>query len=310
MNKRMETSGMVLGFISIVGFSLSLPATRIAVTEIHPSIIGLGRSVIAAIIAAGILLVRRESLPKKSHINSLLIVAATVVFGFPLFSAWAMQKVHASHGGILLGIVPLATAAAGALRAGDRPSISFWVAAFFGSTVVVGFALIHGDGRLQTADLLLLVALISAAIGYAEGARLARELGGWQVICWALLIVLPITCPLFIFSTFKYGISASPAAWISFGYVSLISQLIGFFGWYHALAIGGVARVSQIQLLQPFMTLFASTIFLDEKLESITLIAAFLVLLTLLAGRKASVRNVHAGKRLLPEPLDRSAKLA
>ncbi len=306
MKRTEETSGMLLGLIAIIAFSVTLPATRLAVSEIHPSIIGLGRSVVAAIVAAGILLIKRQPIPQKSHIKSLVIVAASVVFGFPLLSAWAMQKVHASHGAILLGILPLATAAAGAFRAGDRPSSYFWASAIVGSTVVVGFAFIHGDGRLQIADLLLLVALIAGSIGYAEGGRLARDLGGWQVICWALLLAFPISSILLFVSILKYGVSASPQAWICFGYVSLISQLIGFFAWLHALAIGGVARVGQVQLLQPFFTLFASAILLGEKLELITLVAAFLVVLTLLAGRKTTVRKV----KTLPQPLDCSAKTA
>jgi drug/metabolite transporter (DMT)-like permease len=159
-----------------------------AVKEIHPSIIGFGRSAFAGVLAALILFFTRQRRPNMAQIKSLVIVASGVVIGFPFLSAWAMKSVHASHGAVLIGILPLATAAAGALRAGDRPSIGFWITAILGSAIVVSFAVIQGAGKLQSADLLLLVALLAGAVGYAEGGRLARELGGWQVICWALVL--------------------------------------------------------------------------------------------------------------------------
>jgi drug/metabolite transporter (DMT)-like permease len=211
-----------------------------------------------------------------------------------------MKSVHASHGAVLIGILPLATAAAGALRAGDRPSFGFWITATLGSAIVVGFAVIQGAGKLQTADLLLLIALLAGAVGYAEGGRLARELGGWQVICWALVISLPVSGPLFVMNILKHGFSASTPVWICFLYVSLISQLFGFFIWYHALAIGGVARVGQVQLIQPFLTMSGSAILLGEKLDVITIGAACLVVLTLLVGRKTSVKNVIRDLQLSP----------
>jgi drug/metabolite transporter (DMT)-like permease len=287
-----ETKGMLLGFIAIAAFSITLPATRLAVSEIHPSIIGFGRSVVAGIVAALILFITRQRRPNVDQIKSLAIVASGVVIGFPFLSAWAMRTVHASHGAVLIGILPLATAAAGALRAGDRPSFGFWITAMIGSAIVVGFAVIQGAGKLQTADLLLLIALLAGSVGYAEGGRLARELGGWQVICWALLLASPLSGTMFVANILKHGFSASPSVWICFLYVSFISQLFGFFIWYHALAIGGVARVGQVQLIQPFLTMFASTILLGEKLELLTLGAACLVVLTLLVGRKTSVRFV------------------
>lgn len=276
-----ESKGMMLGFIAIAAFSVTLPATRMAVREIHPSIIGFGRSVVAGVAAAFILFITRQRRPSLAQLKSLMIVASGVVLGFPFLSAWAMKSVHASHGAVLIGILPLATATAGALRAGDRPSFGFWITATLGSAIVVGFAVIQGAGNLQTADLLLLIALLLGAVGYAEGGRLARELGGWQVICWALVISMPISGPIFVTNILKHGFSASAPAWISFLYVSFISQLFGFFIWYHALAIGGIARVGQVQLVQPFLTMFSGGILLGEKLDSITLGAACLVVLTL-----------------------------
>jgi drug/metabolite transporter (DMT)-like permease len=296
MMQHKETKGMVLGFIAIAAFSVTLPATRMAVREIHPSLIGFGRSVVAGVIAAFILLITKQRRPSIAQVRSLLIIASGVVLGFPFLSAWAMKSVHASHGAVLIGILPLATAAAGALRAGDRPSFGFWITATLGSAIVVGFAVIQGAGRLQTADLLLLVALLLGSIGYAEGGRLARELGGWQVICWALVISLPVSGPLFVMNILKHGFSASTPVWICFLYVSLISQLFGFFIWYHALAIGGVARVGQVQLIQPFLTMSGSAFLLGEKLDLLTVGAACLVVLTLLIGRKMSVRNTATAR--------------
>lgn len=312
MMQNKESKGMLLGFIAIAAFSVTLPATRLAVREIHPSIIGFGRSVVAGIVAAFILFITHQRRPSLAQFKSLVIVASGVVLGFPFLSAWAMKSVHASHGAVLIGILPLATAAAGALRAGDRPSFGFWITAIFGSAIVVGFAVIQGAGKLQTADLLLLIALLLGAIGYAEGGRLARELGGWQVICWALVISLPISAPLFANTILKHGFSASVPVWICFLYVSFISQLFGFFIWYHALAIGGVARVGQVQLVQPFLTMFGGVILLGEKLDSITLGAAFLVVLTLLIGRRTSVKNVALAKtdKHLRESFDRRAQSA
>src|SRR5262245_5458893 len=280
MMQNKETKGMVLGFMAIAAFSITLPATRLAVTEIHPSIIGFGRSVVAGIVAAFILFFSGQRRPNLNQIKSLVIVASGVVLGFPFLSAWAMKSVHASHGAVLIGILPLATAAAGALRAGDRPSFGFWISAILGSAIVVGFAVIQGAGKIQTADLLLLIALLAGAVGYAEGGRLARELGGWQVICWALVIALPVSGPMFVANILRHGFSASPPVWICFLYVSFISQLFGFFIWYHALAIGGVARVGQVQLIQPFLTMSGSAILLGEKLVLITVGAACLVVLT------------------------------
>jgi drug/metabolite transporter (DMT)-like permease len=307
MMQNKETKGMVLGFIAIAAFSVTLPATRMAVKELHPSIIGFGRSVVAGMIAALILLIKKQQRPGVGQIKSLGIVACGVVIGFPFLSAWALKTVHASHGAVLIGILPLATAAAGALRAGDRPSFGFWITAMIGSAIVVGFAVIQGAGTLQSGDLILLIALLAGAVGYAEGGRLARELGGWQVICWALVISLPVSGPLFVMTILKHGFSASTPVWICFLYVSLISQLFGFFIWYHALAIGGVARVGQVQLIQPFLTMSGSALLLGEKLDALTIGAACLVVLTLLLGRKMTVRNASSATDSVPVRLQNAS---
>jgi drug/metabolite transporter (DMT)-like permease len=286
-----ETIGLFYGFLGVVGFSLTLPATRAAAIDLDPIFVGLGRGLVAAILAAVSLRLTHQPIPSKQQFRSLFVVGLGVVVGFPVLSALAMQQVPAAHGAVVLGLLPLATAIAGVLRAGDRPNFRFWMASIFGSTTVVCFGIISGAGQLQPADLALFGAGIAAAIGYAEGGRLAKILGGWQVICWALVIVAPFEVLPTIFVVLKQGLIASPIAWLGFAYVSVFSQFIAFFAWYHGMAIGGVARVGQIQLLQPFLTILASAILLGETLEPIALVTACLVLASVAAGKKASIKR-------------------
>ncbi|MBW4575060.1 MAG: DMT family transporter [Aphanothece sp. CMT-3BRIN-NPC111] len=286
-----KTLGLGYGFLGVLSFSLTLPATRVAVTELHPMIVGLGRGFVAALLAAAILHFTRQRLPTRSQFKSLLIIASGVVLGFPVLSAWAMQQLPAAHGAVILGLLPLMTAIAGTILAGERPSLTFWVASTVGSMTVVVFALISGFGHLQLADIALLISAIAGALGYAEGGKLARVLGGWQVICWALVITLPFLILPVAFAVLHYGLVASPSAWLGFGYVSIISQLLGFFPWYQGLAIAGVARVGQIQLLQPFLTILASALLLHEQIAPITLIAASLVFGSVSVGRQAAIER-------------------
>jgi drug/metabolite transporter (DMT)-like permease len=286
-----EAKGMAYGFMGVLVFSLTLPATREAVTFLDPVFVGLGRSVVAAVLAAVILLLMRQRFPSRTQIKSLILVAAGVVVGFPLLSAWAMTRVPASHGAIMLGILPLATALAGTLRTGDRPSPGFWMAGIVGSALVVAFALSSGSGRLQFADLALLGAVFAAALGYAEGARLSRSLDGWRVICWALVLAAPFLVVPVVIAVLAHGLSASPAAWLGFGYVSLMSQFLGFFVWYKGLTLGGVARVSQLQLLQPFLTVLASALLLGEIITTTMLIFALAVVATVAIGRRMAIRR-------------------
>jgi len=284
-----ETLGFAFGFLGVLTFSLTLPATRLAVAELDATVVGLGRAVIAAILAALLLKITRQPLPARRHLPSLGVIAAGVIVGFPLLSAWAMQSLPAAHGAIVLGILPLATALAGVLRTGERPSLGFWICSSLGSAIVVLFALLSGGGHLQVADLALLGAVAAAAIGYAEGGRLSRELGGWQVICWALVLAAPILVVPVLLTLMSQGLQASLPAWLGFGYVSVFSMFLGFFAWYHGLAIGGVARVSQVQLLQPFLTLFASALLLHEQVTPLTLSTALIVVALVALGKKAAI---------------------
>jgi drug/metabolite transporter (DMT)-like permease len=298
-----ETRGLAYGFLGVLGFSLTLPATRVAVAYFDPTAVGLGRALVAAGLAALLLLATRQPWPSRAQWRSLVIVAIGVILGFPLLSAWAMSRLPAAHGAVILGLLPLATALAGALRAGERPSRGFWVAGVVGSATVVAFAVSMGAGDIQPADLALFAAVLAAALGYAEGGRLARELGGWQVISWALVLAAPfIAVPVFL----ALGKPAPPApwtAWFSFGYVAVISQFLGFFAWYRGLALGGVARVSQLQLLQPFLTLLASALLLGEQITLLMVGAALLVLVTVALGRKAAIVRPAAPPPATPATL-------
>lgn len=284
-----ETVGLGYGFLGVLIFSLTLPATRVAVASFDPTEVGLGRALVAAIPAVVLLVLTRQPLPSWRQLVSLLVVIAGVILGFPFLSAWALRQVPAAHGAIVIGLLPLATAFAGAVRGGERASPLFWLSSIVGSAVVVGYALLNGAGQLQAADLALLGAVAAAAIGYAEGARLARVIGGWQVISWALVIAAPFISVPVLIAVANHGIAAPPSAWLAFGYVALFSQFLGFFAWYHGLALGGVARVSQLQLLQPFLTLLASAFLLHEQVTLLTILVALIVVGTVAIGRRAAV---------------------
>lgn len=278
--------GLVWGLIGVAAFSVTLPATRVAVASLDPVVVGLGRAVVAAACAAFVLAATRSPRPPRALWHRLAIVAAGVIVGFPMLTAWAMQHVPASHGAVVIGLLPLATAGAGAWLAHERPALRFWVFAVAGSLVVIGFAAWKGGGALHVADLLLLGAVISAAIGYAEGARLTRLIGGWQVISWALLLAAPIVA---VPAWLALGdVRAVPwTAWAAFAYVSVVSMYVGFFAWYKGLALGGIASVGQVQLLQPFLTIAFSALLLGEAIDASTLVAAALVIAAIALGRRS-----------------------
>ncbi len=284
--RRDRRVGFALGLLGVAAFSLTLPATRAAVTALDPVFVGLGRAIVAALLAAITLAATRSPFPARVLWPRIAIVAAGVVVGFPLFSALAMRHVPASHGAVVTGLLPLATAVAGAWLAHERPSRRFWLCAVFGSAVVVAFALWQGGGTPHIADLLLVVAVVAAAIGYAEGARLARTLGSWQVISWALVLSVPfLIVPTWIAAA-DNAPDAPWSAWAGFAYVAAVSMYLGFFAWYRALALGGIAAVGQVQLLQPFLTILASALLLGEALDPATFVAAGLVIAAIALGRR------------------------
>jgi len=280
--------GLLFGFVGVASFSLTLPATRVAVAAMDPVFVGLGRAVVAAVLAAIALAVARAPWPGRALLPRLALVAAGVVVGFPLFSAWAMRYVPAAHGAVVIGLLPLATALAGAWIAHERPTRLFWLCALFGSAVVAGFALWQGGGTPHPADALLVLAVASAAVGYAEGGRLARTLPGWQVICWALVLAAPVVAILTVFAADARLLAAPVSAWAGFAYVSVVSMFLGFFAWYRGLALGGIATVGQVQLVQPFLTIFASAWLLGEQIDVATYVAAALVIGSIAIGRRGA----------------------
>jgi drug/metabolite transporter (DMT)-like permease len=286
-----ETRGMWLGTVGVAIFSLTLPFTRMAVEELNPVLVALGRAVVAAAASAALLWWLGAPRPNRSQLRALIITSFGVVIGFPVFSSIAMRYVPASHGAVVIGILPLATALFGALRFGERPSTGFWIAAIAGSGIVIAFALWQGGGELHPADFALFAAVVAAAMGYAEGGRLSQTMGGQQVISWALVLSMPVLLPVTIWLGWSYGVTASLKAWIGFGYVSLFSMFIGFFFWYKGLALGGIARVGQVQLLQPFLTLLGAALILGESLDARNFLFAVAVIAVVAIGRCMSVKR-------------------
>ncbi|AON54141.1 drug/metabolite transporter (DMT)-like permease [Herbaspirillum seropedicae] len=288
---RNESRGMWLGLIGVAVFSLTLPFTRIAVAELSPAFVAFGRAVVAGLCSLALLAWMRAPRPNAQQLRGLVITALGVVVGFPLFSSIAMRYVPAAHGAVVVGLLPLATALFGALRFGERPSAGFWLSALAGSAIVIAFALRAGGGSFHAADFALFAAVITAAMGYAEGGRLAQSMGGQNVIAWALVVALPVMLPVSLWLGWQDGLSASAPAWLAFGYVSLFSMFIGFFFWYKGLALGGIARVGQVQLLQPFMSLLGAAVIAGEALDASNMLFALAVIVVVAIGRRMAVRR-------------------
>ncbi len=277
--------GWVSGFLGVLIFSGSLPATRVAVMDFDPVFLTVARAAIAGLLGLVLLIVFRQKRPAKADLVSLAIVAFGVVLGFPLLTALALQHVTSAHLIVFVGLLPLATAIFGVLRAGERPRPAFWLFSSLGSAAVVGFALVQGFAASPIGDLLMLGAIIVCGLGYAEGASLSRKLGGWQVICWALVLSLPIMLGLTLFTLPASFATVTNGAWAGLAYVSLFSMLVGFVFWYRGLALGGVAGVGQLQLLQPFFGLALAATLLGEPV-SWSMLAATGAIVLCVAGAK------------------------
>ena len=353
-----EAAGAALGLLAVVLFSLTLPATRVALEHLPGELVGPGRSAGAALAAAlAALAVRGRAaapgsprgrpavrpmahwLPPPPAWPSVLVVAAGTTVAFPWLSTLALTQLPAAHGAVLLGLLPLLTSGLAALRAGERPSARFWLAAMVGSGVVTGFAVRQGAGRPHAADFLMLAAVVLAAAGHAEGGRLARRHGGFLPIAWALWAALPLTlaatweaivagpaapsvseppssgpAPMASPSlsaaaataTARPGWDPAVRAWLAWLYISVVTQFGAFILWYHAMALAGVARTSQLQLLQPFLTLFVAHAALGERVDGITVLAAVAVALVVAVGRRAPVypaeRPASATETAVPPP--------
>lgn len=278
-----------LALLGVLGFSGTLVGTRVAVQDLSPVLVGLGRAVVAAVPALILLLWRRERLPARRHWTGLALVSLGVIVGFPLLTAMALREVPTSHATVVIAISPLATALVAVLRAGERPGVRFWLASATGGAAVVWFVASAGAGSWQTADTWLLAAVVVVAVGYAEGARLAREMGGMGVVCWALVLSLPVLIVPVGYEAVTHGLTARPAAWLGFGYISLISMFVAFMAWYAGLARGGIARTSQVQLLQPCFTLLWAALLLGETIDSRQIVGAGLVLISVVLCQLARV---------------------
>ncbi|SES06365.1 DMT family transporter [Rhizobium sp. NFR03] len=281
-----ETAGWLNGMIGVVIFSGSLPATRLAVMQFDPVFLTVARATIAGLLALGLLLLLRQKWPSPRDVVSLLIVALGVVVGFPLLTALALQHVTSAHSIVFIGLLPVATAIFGVIRGGERPKAAFWIFSLLGSTLVAAYALAQGLSASPVGDLLMLLAIVICGLGYAEGGKLSRTLGGWQVISWALVLSLPPMLCLALLTMPVSFAGIEPPAIFGLAYVSLFSMLIGFIFWYRGLSQGGIAAVGQLQLLQPFFALALAATVLHEPVTAGMLGITVCVILCVFGARR------------------------
>jgi len=286
-----ETKGMLIGFIGILIFSLTLPVSKIAVLSFNPYFIAFGRATLAGLVALAYLAYKKESLPSKIDFGKYVVIALGVVFGFPIFTTVAMTQGSSSHGAVILGMMPLATTVIGVIRFKERPSLGFWLVSLMGAALVVIYALLKNSGSFTYIDGLLVLGGICACVGYVEGGELSRRMNPRAVISWALVISLPINIVASFLTFNPEYINAGDVAWISFVYLSLFPMFLGFFFWYEGLAIGGIARVSQVQLIQPFCTLLAASVLLGDPITAMNLVFAVLVVSTVILGKRMLVKR-------------------
>jgi len=286
---RKEKMGILLGLLGVICFSLTLPATSVAVEYFGATFVGLGRGVIAAILVAIILIVKKVKLPTARQFKSLLIVSLGAVLGFPLLTSWAMTSLPVSHGAIELALLPLATTGFAMMRAGEIPSRKFWLSSIAGALAVIIYAIYLGLGQLHIADFALLAAVVILGLSYAEGGMLAQELGSWQVIAWAIIMAVPfLIIPVYL-NVSGEMLHAPLKAWISFLYLAIVSQFLAYVAWYGGMAMGGISRVSQIQYLQPFLMIIFAALFLHESITVFTIVIAIAVVLSVIIGKNSSI---------------------
>lgn len=300
LSPALSRAGLGWGFLGVAAFSFTVIFTRVALGGLSPLFIGAGRAVVAAALAAAALTFTRAALPRGRQWLRLGVVAAGVVAGFPLLTSYALTTVPATHGAVVIALLPAATAVAAVLRCREHPPLAFWAAAGAGALAAVVFAMLHGGGvgQLHWADLLLFGAVIAAAIGYAEGGLLARELGSWQTVSWALVVAAPVMVALTAAAVVDRPPQAGAGEWAAFGYLAAVSMFLGFFAWYRGLAIGPMAQVSQVQLVQPVLTICWAALLLHESLTWTTACGGAAVVAS--AGfavrmRRSPRANSHAG---------------
>jgi drug/metabolite transporter (DMT)-like permease len=288
--RQAELRGLALATLGVVIFSFSLPATRLAVADLDPLFVAFGRAAIAAALGAIVLRALRAPRPRGAQWRSLAVIAFGVVAAFPLFTALALRHVDATHGAVVIALLPAWTAVFAVLRAGESPSRGFWIAAGLGSLAVLAFIASRGLGSIRLADLELLGATVLCALAYAEGGALSRTLGGPQTICWALLLAVPLSLPLTLaFAPWSGHVGTH--AWLGFAYVSLFSMFLGFFAWYAGLSAGGVAKAGQTQLLQTPLTLALSALVLGEHVPALAIVCTVAVLASIVGTQRARVER-------------------
>ena len=283
-----ETRGLWLGLLGVTIFAMTLPMTRLAVgpegdPQLPPAFVTAGRAAFAGLLSLAWLALTGAPRPTRRQLPAIAVCALGTVVGFPLFLALALRRVDASHAAVITGVLPLFTAAVAALHFRQRPSLGFWICAAIGCALVLAFAAVRGHGALGVADGLLLFALTCTAVGYVAGAELSVQMKAEQTICWVLACSLPLTLPAMVIAWPSQSVRA--ASWLGFGYVTLFSMWLGFFAWYRGLALGGAVRVSQVQLVQPFLSLLFAVPVLGERLDAVTVLFALAVIGVVFVGR-------------------------
>jgi drug/metabolite transporter (DMT)-like permease len=297
MKLKDETLGLWLGLLGVAVFAVTLPMTRLATgtsdaPQLSPWFVTLGRAALAGVLSAVFLLVTRSPMPQRHQWKPLGMAVAGNAIGFPLLLAYALRVVDASHAAVVTALLPLVTAAVAAWVLHQRAAIGFWLCAVAGSALVIVFSLLRAGGTgaastgFQWADALLVAAVFAASIGYIYGAQVTPSLGAERVICWVCVMALPVTLPGAIALWPDRPIA--PSAWAGLAYVGVFSMWAGFFAWYRGLALGGALRVSQTQLLQPFLSILAAVPLLGERLDAVTLGFAAAVVATVLIGKRLS----------------------
>ena len=289
-----QSLGLLLGFIGVVIFGGTLPATRLALTGFDPYFITASRSAIAGICALVLLLILRRPLPPKHTWISLAFGTFGVVVGFPLFMAIAMQTLPAAHGGVVLGVLPIATAIVAVLITAERPGLAYWLAALVGAVLVIAFALRHGDGGIVAGDLFLLLAVAGAAIGYGYSGRLTAIMPGWEIISWSMVIALPLMLPAAWLLVPDNLTAVALEPWLGLLYAALFSQWIGFFAWNAGISICGISKISQLQLLQPFVTIGLAALVNREAIDLDTMLFAAAVVATVAISARTRIRQAPA----------------
>lgn len=305
--------GVTWGLLGVLAFSLTVPLTRVAVGagNLSPLFVGSARAVIAALVAGAALMIARSPRPRGRQWGSIAIVAIGAVVGFPLLTSFALTQTPAAHGAVVIALLPAATAVVSVVRTGARPSAAFWWAAAAGAVAAVAFAAVSagGVGALQPADGLLFGAVLVCALAYAEGGVVSRDLGAWQTISWALVIAAPLMATLSVGAILAQPPKGTAVGWLSFAYLGVVSMFLGFVAWYRGLALGPIAQISQVQLVQPVLSIGWAALLLREEITILTLVGGLVVVACALlavrtrgpAVRRRSRASSATGRRV-PSP--------